>query len=63
MVAGPRLTRAETGLLLAALVCYAVGYPLALWGSSSLGWVLVALGGPFLFAVGALLVRRLHRSS
>ena len=63
MVARPRLTTGEMQLATTAAACYAVGYPLALWGQSSFGWVLVALGGPFLFAAGVLLVRRLHRTS
>ncbi|MGB8651754.1 MAG: hypothetical protein WCD35_13960, partial [Mycobacteriales bacterium] len=46
----------------AAVGCYAVGYPLALWGGTSAGWALVALGGPFLLAFGVLVAVRLHRS-
>lgn len=47
-------------LIAATAVCYAVGYPLALVGGSSMGWVLVTLGGPLLIAVGVLVIRRLH---
>jgi hypothetical protein len=49
-------------LLAATLACYGTGYPLALWGHSNVGWVLVFLGGPLLLALGALTVRELHRS-
>ena len=50
-------------LLAATVACYGTGYPLALWGHSDAGWVLVFLGGPLLLTLGVLTVRRLHRSS
>lgn len=46
-----------------AALCYAVGYPLALVGHSVAGWVLVFLGGPFLIALGVVVIRRVHRAS
>jgi hypothetical protein len=56
--------RRNLWLLLAATVaCYGTGYPLALWGHSSAGWVLVFLGGPLLLTLGVLAVRLLHQSS
>ena len=50
-------------LLVATVACYGTGYPLALWGHSAAGWVLVFLGGPLLLTLGVLTVRLLHRSS
>jgi hypothetical protein len=47
-------------LLAATLACYGIGYPVALWGHSPVGWVLVFLGGPLLLTLGALTVRRIH---
>lgn len=47
-------------LLAATVACYGIGYPVALWGHSSAGWVLVFLGGPLLLALGAFAVRRIH---
>ena len=49
--------------LLAAALCYALGYPLALISHWKGGWVLVFLGGIFLLAAGFLTVRWLHRNS
>ena len=49
-------------LLAATVICYGVGYPVALLGHSNVGWVLVFLGGPLLLALGVLTVRRLHRN-
>ncbi len=48
-------------LLGAAAVCYAVGYPVALLGHSTWGWLLVFLGGPFLLGAGVLTIRHVHR--
>jgi hypothetical protein len=48
-------------LLVATLACYGAGYPLALWGHSNAGWVLVFLGGPLLLTLGVLTVRMLDR--
>jgi hypothetical protein len=60
----PRDDRRTLWLLLAATVaCYGTGYPLALWGHSAAGWVLVFLGGPLLLTLGVLTVRRLHQSA
>jgi hypothetical protein len=42
------------------VACYGIGYPLALWGHSDAGWVLVFLGGPLLLTLGVLTVRLLH---
>jgi hypothetical protein len=47
-------------LLAATLTCYGIGYPVALWGHSAAGWVLVFLGGPLLLTLGVLLIRRIH---
>lgn len=50
-------------LLAATLACYGIGYPLALWGHSAAGWVLVFLGGPLLLTLGVLTVRMLHQGA
>jgi hypothetical protein len=50
-------------LLGATLLCYAIGYPVALLGHSVVGWVLVFLGGPLLIALGVLVIRRVHRAA
>jgi hypothetical protein len=50
-------------LLVATLACYGIGYPLALWGHSDAGWVLVFLGGPLLLTLGVLTVRLLHHGA
>jgi len=50
-------------LLGATLLCYAIGYPVALLGHSIVGWALVFLGGPLLLALGAVTIRRVHRRS
>ena len=47
-------------LLAAPCTCYGIGYPVALWGHSTAGWVLVSLGGPLLLTLGVLTVRRIH---
>jgi drug/metabolite transporter superfamily protein YnfA len=44
----------------ATALCYAIGYPLALIGKSSVGWVFVSLGGIFLVAAVWLFIRRVH---
>lgn len=49
--------------LLAAALCYALGYPLALISDWTGGWVLVFLGGPCLIVAGVLTVRWVHRSA
>ena len=48
------------GLVAATALCYAIGYPLALIGKSSAGWILVTLGGPLLAAVVWLFIRRVQ---
>ena len=50
-------------LLAATVACYGTGYPLALWGHSAAGWVLVFLGGPLLLILGVLTVRQLHQGA
>ena len=57
---GPPRDRTLWLLLTATLACYGIGYPVALWGHSAAGWVLVFLGGPLLLLLGALTVRRIH---
>jgi hypothetical protein len=51
-----------TVLIAATVLCYAVGYPLALIGHSDIGWIFVFLGGPLLIAVLAVVIRRVHHS-
>lgn len=48
-------------LVAATVLCYAVGYPVALIGGSDVGWIFVFLGGPLLIAVFVLLIRRVQR--
>ena len=57
------MTRAQVVLAACMLLCYGIGYPLALIGRSPTGWLLVTLGGVFLIALGIITVRRIHRSS
>ena len=60
----PADDRRTLWLLLAATVaCYGTGYPLALWGHSAAGWVLVFLGGPLLLTLGVQTIRLLHHSA
>jgi hypothetical protein len=59
----PRLTSAQSALAVAAGLCYLIGYPVALFADSGVGWTLVTLGGVFLLALGVLTVRRIHRST
>jgi len=56
-----RPTRSQIVLGLLALLAYGVGYPVALIGGSSVGWVLVTLGGFFLLALGVVTIRRINR--
>jgi hypothetical protein len=44
-----------------ALMCYAVGYPLALALHTGLGWALVMLGGVFLLCFGVATIRWAQR--
>ena len=39
------MTRAQVLLAAGMLLCYGIGYPLALIGRSAFGWLLVTLGG------------------
>jgi len=57
------MTRAQVVLAACMLLCYGIGYPLALIGRSPFGWLLVTLGGVFLIALGIITVPRLHRWS
>ena len=45
----------------ATVLCYAIGYPLALLARSSVGWVFVTLGGPLLVAFVVVVIRRYGR--
>ncbi len=56
------MTRQQRLLLVATLLAYAVGYPVALVAHSSFGWVLVSLGGVLLLALGVVTIQRLHGS-
>jgi hypothetical protein len=58
-----RLSRAQTVSGAASLVSYALGYPVAIFAHSAIGWVLVMLGGFFLFFFGIVTIRRIHRGS
>ena len=63
MPSEPRANRRFGIVLAATALCYVVGYPLALVGHSPIGWVFVALGGPFLLALLAMIIHRVHVSS
>jgi hypothetical protein len=58
----PRATRTQQVLIVAVVLSYLIGYPVALVVDSSIGWVLVTLGGVFLLALGVVTIRRVHRS-
>jgi hypothetical protein len=58
-----RPSRRQTVSGAAALVSYAVGYPLAIFGHSPIGWAVVMLGGVFLFSFGVITIRRIHRGT
>jgi hypothetical protein len=60
--ARPHLNDAQRGWLLAALLCYAVGYPLALTASPAVGWTLVTVGGVCLLVLGVITIRRITRN-
>lgn len=47
-------------LVSGAALCYLVGYPLAIIGNSNVGWIFVALGGPFLLGLAVMVIRRVH---
>jgi hypothetical protein len=56
----PAPTRTQVLLIVAALLCYAVGYPVALKAHSSIGWIFVSLGGLFLISLAMVTIARLH---
>lgn len=58
----PVPTRLQWGLIIAVLLCYGIGYPVALLAHSSLGWLLVGAGGLPLVALAAVTVRRIYLS-
>jgi hypothetical protein len=60
---GARPARSQATWGVAAVVSYAVGYPLALVADQEVGWVLVMLGGVCLLGLGVVTVRRIHRGS
>lgn len=59
---GAHLSDAQGALVVATVVCYAVGYPLALLVDAVVGWSLVMLGGVFLLALGVVTIRRVARA-
>ncbi len=50
-------------VLAATILCFSVGYPLALVGHSNFGWVLVTLGGPLLIMLVILTIREVHQGA
>jgi len=60
MAGSARVTRRLRLLTVATALCYAVGYPLALGAHSAVGWIFVALGGPFLVALLFMVIQRVH---
>jgi hypothetical protein len=50
-------------LAVAMVVCYAVGYPVAILGHSPIGWGFVMLGGVLLFLLILVTVRRITRGA
>lgn len=58
-----RPDRNQTILAVAMLVCYAVGYPVAIFGHSPIGWGFVMLGGVFLFLLLLITIRRINRGA
>jgi hypothetical protein len=47
-------------LTITMLLCYAVGYPLALTITPVIGWTLVTIGGLLLLGLGAVTINRMH---
>jgi len=47
-------------LLIITLLCYATGYPIALWLNQPWGWILVTAGGFFLMWLVILIIRRIN---
>lgn len=58
-----QLSHSQKLLVIAVVVCYAIGYPVALAVNGAVGWSLVTLGGIFLLALGIVTVRQVHRGS
>lgn len=58
-----RLAPRQRSLLIATVLCYLVGYPLALTVAPAIGWTLVMLGGLFLLSLGVVTIRRVHAES
>ncbi|MDX6212699.1 MAG: hypothetical protein QOF82_1786 [Frankiales bacterium] len=58
-----RPDRDQTVLAAAMLVCYAVGYPVALLAHSPIGWGFVMLGGVLLFLLIFATIRRINRGA
>lgn len=56
-------TRTQLVLGAAMVLSYAVGYPVAIFAHSAIGWVLVSIGGVFLFALGFVTIRRIDRGA
>lgn len=59
----PRPSGIQSVLIAGAGLCYLVGYPVALMAYPAVGWSLVTLGGAFLFALGVVTIRRVHRGT
>jgi hypothetical protein len=59
----PRMSATQRAFAIATALCYVVGYPVALFAEPAVGWTLVTLGGVFLFALGVVTIRRLHRGA
>ena len=62
-IGNSRPTRSQIVCGGAAVVSYGVGYPVAIVGDYLWGWILVALGGVFLLALGTVTIARIHRGS
>lgn len=58
-----RPDRNQTILAVAMVACYAVGYPVAIFGHSPIGWGFVMLGGVFLFVLLLITIRRINRGA
>lgn len=59
----PRLAPRQRSLLIATVLCYLVGYPVALTVAPAIGWTLVMLGGLCLMGLGVVTIRRVHAQS
>ena len=49
--------------MIITLLCYATGYPIALWLNQPWGWILVTAGGFFLMWLVVLVIRRINTTS